>query len=93
MNAREIRDHYELGRSNGYADGAFHAQWHREEIGPALGALGDELRHARDYVQVSRARAAQRPSIALPDDPRRYRAYHVGYSRGYREAVGVGGRT
>lgn len=83
----EIREMYEYGRSEGYAEGErdVATDGGLGTIHEAVSALEPELRHARDAVQVARSGFKDLPTT------KRYRAFIVGRARGYREAVGVGG--
>lgn len=60
---------YELGRSNGVADGSVDYDWAQGRIESTWEQLREDVRDAAAH------------------SPREYRAYILGYARGYREAT------
>lgn len=73
-----IAQRYEVGRSDGYAEGAYDAQWQPELVHNELLEIRDDVRRAREERQI----ATEEHSEAA----RAWQAYSVGRARGYREA-------
>ena len=88
---QSVRVSYEHGRSDGYAEGAYDMEWNRGNITERENELRAEASVAREVKQATDM--FRDGWFAGYNVRRRFQARNLGHARGYREAVGLGGRT
>jgi hypothetical protein len=95
--SKRIQDAFSHGRSEGFATGQDDYRFAPALIPDHKLTILSELRHAKEWVQVRKWEKAVGARVFHPagagkapdtvEDAQAYRAYQVGFARGYREAT------
>ena len=87
--SKRIQDAFSHGRSEGFASGQDDYRFAPSLVHDHKLTLLGELRHAKEWVEICRGdwETNIKPRRMTVEDAQAYRAYQVGFARGYREAT------